>query len=383
MSDVTERCPWCDSIISRSKFLQIETKIREEEKAKLAEVEKQLRLQLRTQHEAEIVKQRQLAEANAKAEATKQIAAANAERETLAKNLKLAQAREAATRASFQQQVESALKLKLSELEPQRQKEIADQRAALEKDRDTAVLKVQADFNRDRESFQKKIKEMERQLLKKTSQDLGDGAEIDLYESLREAFPEDRITPVQKGQAGADIHHEVLYKGHCCGKIVIDSKNRHAWQNGFVTKLRQDQTEAGAEHAILASTVFPAGKKELCIESDVIVVSPARVKHVISLLRRSMITLHVRGLTVSERATKMSMLYKLITSEAYAQRFRELGKLTNDILDLDVQEKKSHDTVWRKRGSLATRVNGVLREIDTEVAAVIEGQDNKEFSVAS
>lgn len=62
---------------------------------------------------------------------------------------------------------------------------------------------------------------------------------------------------------------------------------------------------------------------------------------------------------------------------------RELEKLTSDILELDVQEKKSHDNVWRKRGSLATRVTSVLREIDTEVAAVVEGQDNKEFSVAS
>lgn len=126
-----------------------------------------------------------------------------------------------------------------------------------EKDRDTAVLKVQAEFNRERESFQGKIKEMERQLLKKTSQDLGEGAEIDLYETLREAFPDDRITRVQKGQPGADIHHEVMYKGQSCGKIVIDSKNRHGWQNGFVTKLRQDQTEAGAEHAILSTQRVP------------------------------------------------------------------------------------------------------------------------------
>lgn len=419
MIATTERCPWCDSVISRIKFEQIQAKIREQEQAKLAEVEKQLRAQLQAQHAAEVAKQRQLAETNAKAEAAKQIAAANAERDqtqkkilelqssldairkraqadsaklteefnrqrdALQQQIKDALAREAAARSSVQQQLDSALKLKLKEFESQRQKDVANLRASLEKDRDLSLLKAQADFNREREGFQKKIKEMERQLQKKTPQDLGDGAELDLYEILREAFPDDHITRVQKGQPGADIHHEVMYKGQCCGKIVIDSKNRHSWQNGFVTKLRQDQTEASAEHAILASTVFPAGKKEMCIESDVIVVSPARVKHVVSLLRRSMITVHVRGLSLTERATKMTKLYKLITSEAYRQRFDELEKLTNDILDLDVQEKKSHDNVWRKRGVLATCVNSILREIDTEVGAVIEGQDNKELSVAS
>jgi hypothetical protein len=39
MSDATERCPWCESVISRSKFVQIETKIREQEQTKLADVE--------------------------------------------------------------------------------------------------------------------------------------------------------------------------------------------------------------------------------------------------------------------------------------------------------------------------------------------------------
>ena len=375
MPDTTERCPWCDSVISRSKFVQIEATIREQEQSKLAQAEKQLRLRLETQHSADLAKQRQTQETSLKSEAAKQLAITTAEltnqRNTLSQQLKDAHARETTLRSSVQQQAEAMLK------------ELADQRAALEKDRDESVLKVQADYNRERESFQKKIKEMERQLLKKTSQDVGEGAEIDLFEAVREAFPDDRISRVQKGQPGADIHHEVMYKGQSCGKIVIDSKNRQAWQNGFVTKLRQDQTEAGAEHAILSSTVFPSGKKELCIESDVIVVSPARVRHVISLLRRTMITVHVRGLTLTERATKMTKLYNLITSEAYAQRFGELEKLTTDILDLDVQEKKSHDTVWRKRGILATRMTGVLREIDTEVAAVVEGYDQKDLSVAS
>lgn len=411
MPDTTERCPWCDSVISHSKFVQIEAKIREQEQSKLAQAEKQLRLQLETQHSAELTKQRQTLEASIKSEAAKQMAVATAERDRMAETLKAAQAREAeirkqaqgeaekrnalsqqlkdaqiretALRSSVQQQAEAMLKVKLQELEPRKKKELADQRAALEKDRDQSVLKVQAEFNRERESLQGKIKEMERQLLKKTSQDAGEGAEIDLYEALREAFPDDRIMRVQKGQPGADIHHEVMYKGQSCGKIVIDSKNRQAWQNGFVAKLRQDQTEAGAEHAILSSTVFPSGKREMCIESDIIVVNPARVRHVISLLRRSMITLHVRGLTQSERTSKMAKLYKLITSEAYAQRFDELEKLTTDILNLDVQEKKSHDNVWRKRGALATQMNNILSEIDTQVAAVVESRDQKDLSVAS
>ena len=138
--------------------------------------------------------------------------------------VKLAQQRQL-----IHQQLESTVTIKLKELDVQRQKDLADQRMALQKDRDDSVLKAQADFNRERESLQSKMKEMERALLKKTSQDLGEVAEIDLFEALRHAFPDDRISRVPKGQNGADIHHEVIHKGQPCGKIVIDSKNTKGW----------------------------------------------------------------------------------------------------------------------------------------------------------
>src|ERR1700722_257881 len=115
-----------------------------------------------------------------------------------------------------------------------------DQRQALEKDRSAALLKQQGEHNRHRESLQKKVKTLEHQLQKKTANELGDGGEIDIFEALRDAFQGDKITRIQKGQPGADILHEILYKGEVCGRIVVDSKNRQAWQNAFVDKLRKD-----------------------------------------------------------------------------------------------------------------------------------------------
>jgi hypothetical protein len=96
-----------------------------------------------------------------------------------------------------------------------------------------------------------------------------------------------------------------------------------------------------------------------------------------------MITSHLRGLSLNERATKMSRLYALITSDQYAQQFREVERLSTDIANLDVSEKKSHETLWRKRGTLTARITNALREIDSEVANVVEGEDQSELAVAS
>jgi len=125
----------------------------------------------------------------------------------------------------------------------------------------------------------------------------------------------------------------------------------------------------------------------MCIESGVIVMAPARIVYVVELLRQAMITMHIKGLSMKERTTKMTRLYKLITSEAYSGKFAEANKLTQEILDLEVQEQTAHGNVWKKRGSLLKRIHNVLREAETEVAAIIEGDDQQEtpspFSVKS
>jgi head-tail adaptor len=294
MRALTERCPWCDSAISHSRFAEIEVKIRQQEQLKLAESSKQLRAQLEAEHATELTRQRQHNE----------------------------------------QQLQTLLKAKLKEVDAEQQKLFADQRAAMEKDRD-------------------------------------------------ESAPGDRVIRVPKGQPGADIQVEVTHKGQPCGKIIAECKNTKAWQNSFIEKLRQDQMAAGAEHAVLATTVFPRGQKDIWVDSDVIVASPGRVTHIVAILRRSMVTIHLRGLSLNERASKMSRLYALITSDRHAQQFREVEKLSTDIANLDAQEKRSHETVWKKRVSLTTRIADALREIDSEVSDVIEGESQTELSVAS
>ena len=326
-----DRCPWCGTLISRARFLEIQTKIRDEEKKKLVEMETNMRKQLQI---------------------------------------------EAATiRNQAQEETERKFKPLIEQVDQQRQKELIEQRLLLQKDKDQALLKERGGFARVRENYQKKLNEMQRQLDNKTANELGDGAEIDLLELLRETFLDDRITRIKKGEPGADILHEVLYKGETCGRIITDSKSRQSWQTSYVKKLRQDQLDAEAEYAVLSTTIFPSGKKELCIEDGVIVASPARIPHIVQLLRKAIIEMHVRGLSMKERDDKKSRLYAFMTSSRYARHFQEAQKLTRDMLDLDVDEQRQHSNMWKKRGSLMKTMERVLREIDTEISGILEGEE--------
>jgi len=91
---------------------------------------------------------------------------------------------------------------------------------------------------------------------------------------------------------------------------------------------------------------------------------------------RRTVRMHIQGLSMKERAVKMGRLYKYITSETCAQRFQEAKRIAEDLGDLDVQETKDHQKVWQRRGRLTTRLKGVLRDLDTEIAAIVEGPDD-------
>jgi Uncharacterized protein conserved in bacteria (DUF2130) len=338
MAATTERCPWCGSLISHDKFVQVQNAIREEERRKLALAEKTMKAQLEKTLFAE----------------RKAIAAERA---------KLAQLAEAAKK-QLEQARQQAEKL--------RQKEIADVRAILQKDRVTALLKKDAEFARERDAMQKKISDMTRQIRKKSPGDLAEGAELDLYDELRAAFPDDQLATTTRGKAGGTILLDVRYKGASAGRIVVDSKQRSAWQHAFVTKLRQAQTEVAADYAILSTAVFPVGRKELFVDSGVIVVAPARVAVLVDVLRRALIAMHVAKLSDSERTDKLNELFRFITSPAFKRKLAEAEGLAGEALELDVQEKRAHDNVWKKRGMVLSRIKHVLREIDTDVSAIIE-----------
>jgi hypothetical protein len=385
----TDQCPWCGTGISRSKFLEIQSRIAEGERKKLA-VE---RARMQTELGAALKK----AEARMKQEADKKVSALTAERDAAAAKVKQYDARVASIRKEAERQTElrvktefekkmdalttqrdeAAAKIKL--LEAAKQKELQQQRSSLEKDRDGKLLKAQVQYNREREQLQQKIDALTRQLQRKTSDELGEGAEVDVYDALREAFPRDEISRIKRGQPGADIRHQVLQKGISCGSILIDSKNRQGWQNSYVTKLREDQMAAKADYAILATTVFPSGRRELYVDEDtrVIVVNRARAVEIAGLVRHALQRIQSLELSQSERSEKRELLYAYITSEDYRQHLIEAGRLTGELAELDVDEKRAHDKVWEKRGKVTTRLRNVVREVDTEVTTIVEGRRSR------
>ena len=185
------------------------------------------------------------------------------------------------------------------------------QRDILEKSKDDAVNAANAKAFEETQKLQNQVNDLKRTLDKKTADELGEGAEIDLYEALKAEFPGDRVERICKGTAGADVHHVVLHNGRECGTIIYDSKNHKRFLNDHVTKLAQDQLAARAEHAILSTHKFPQGTRQLHIQDGVLLANPARVVAVVTLIRQHMLQTHTLRMSSAERENKTAALYAL------------------------------------------------------------------------
>ena len=103
-----------------------------------------------------------------------------------------------------------------------------------------------------------KVKEAEAKMQQGSQQTQGEALELEIEELLREAFRDDEISEVKKGQRGADITEKVIdRRGRNCGTILWETKNGK-WQEAWLAKLRDDQREAKAHIAVLVAANPPA-----------------------------------------------------------------------------------------------------------------------------
>ena len=219
---------------------------------------------------------------------------------------------------------------------------------------------------------------MQRQLKKQRADELGEGAEIKLFDALKDEFPRDDIRRVKKGVSGADILHTVINNGRACGTIIYDSKNSTAWRDDYVAKLIRDQTAAKANHAILSTFKFPAGASQLEVRDGVIIVNPARAVAIARIIRRHMLLVQTLRLSKTERTKKIAALYDFITSERCALLLGRIDSESESLLDLQAAEMKAHENHWKKEGLLLRSIQKVKAEFETEIESIIGADDPAE-----
>lgn len=371
-----ESCPWCGQEIPHAQLAEIRERIQVNERAQTRAIERRLTEEMDAKlaasasaHQAQIKKLgRENAAALERAQQESVAAVAAAEAAVAEKHVAELQAA-----AEAKKEAQKALVEAREEHERVIAARLAEQREALDQHLLKALNAEKAQAFKERQKLEEQLARLQRQLQKKTADELGEGAEVDLFEDLKRDFAGDDIQRVKHGAPGADIVHKVVDSGRECGIIVYDSKNRTVWRNDYVTKLHRDQLAAKADVAILASAVFPAGSRQLHTQDGVIIANPARIVAVVSILRKHLVHIATMRLSDDARAEKMAALYDFVTSERFNQLFLQLTVINEDMLDLDVKEKQAHDLTWKKRGQLIRDSEQTQAILAAEIDGIVTG----------
>ncbi|MFN0217800.1 MAG: DUF2130 domain-containing protein [Hyphomicrobium sp.] len=358
-----ERCPTCDQEIPNDRLDEVKNKIAARDRQLQADAEARVKSEVeRARFEGAAALEAAKAEI-----ATREQAARVAGEQRAAEGFEAKLKEAADAKAASDKQIAD---LKAAQ-EAAIAARVAEAREALEKSKIDAVNAEQAKTAAERIKLESMVADLQRKLQNKSVEDLGEGAEVDLFETLKAAFPTDLITRVGRGNPGADVIHEVRHNGATCGRIVYDSKNHLQWRSDHATKLRDDRIAAGADHAILSTRAFPKDKRQLAIEHGVIIANPARAVIIATMLRQQIVELHRLKVSNDQRATKTEELYAMMTSDRFGQFLGTVEKAAKQLEALQEAERKAHETTWKKQGELHRIVIRTCAQFDQDIARII------------
>lgn len=245
-------------------------------------------------------------------------------------------------------------------------------RAEVQADLETIVEERKETEYADRMArLRARIDQLQRQLDTRSSHDRGSDHERDVMAALRSAFPTDRIE--RHGKRG-DILHTVLGGDHEIGRILYECKNAGAWQNAWLSKLKQDGRKRGTPYLVLVTRRLPAKTSAFCVRDGIAVCEPDHVDAVATVIRQWVVSAHRAKATMTDVPEKARRLYEYLAGDEFHANFSEILECANQLDAQDLAERSQHERNWDKRAKLSAQ----LRAAHVRIGGRLEAEADED-----
>jgi len=284
--------------------------------------------------------------------------------------------------------------------------------AKLEREKTEIESKVKADvaieFNKqleeERQKAQKRAQEISESKLKEKDEQLqqikqqledakrkaeqgsmqiqGEAQERSIEDYLTLKFKYDDITEIKKGAFGADCIEIINTPDfQNCGKICYESKNTKAFGSDWISKLKHDMLEAGADVGVLVTAVYPKDMDRMGFIDGIWVCSYEEFKGSVALLRAKVIETYIATRSQENRVDKMNLLYNYFTSNEFSLQLKsivegfvamqdELNKQKRSVMASWKRQQKHIDTVLVNTTNMYGSIKGIAGNAIESVAAL-------------
>jgi hypothetical protein len=258
-------------------------------------------------------------------------------------------------------QKELALKNKEAEMEIAIQRQLQEERAKLSEE--LRKLEEQRVANKENE-YQLKLREMEKQLddQKMLAEEMrrkaeqgsmqlqGEAQELLLEEMLKESFPYDSIEEVKKGLEGADCIQVVRnLTGRDYGRIIYECKRTKNWSNNWISKLKSDLRNSGADSAILVTQAFPKDMNQFGEIDGVWVCNYSEVTPLAAIIRDSIIRISDAKRSEENKGEKMQLLYNYLTGSEFRHQVEAIVEGFMAMRNSITKERLQMEKIWKER----------------------------------
>lgn len=208
------------------------------------------------------------------------------------------------------------------------------------------------------EDTKKALEEAQRKANQKSQQLQGEVIELELEQLLKTNFPNDEITPIEKGISGADIRHVVKSpKGIPCGVILWEVKRTKEWSDKWIEKLKQDARREGANISIIASDQLPKDAKSGAgIKSGICICSYNLVLPIAILNRNRILEVAYQKAVLAHRDSKAENLYSYVTGHEFSQQIESIVEAYSQMHQQILKERMAFEKMWKQREIQAQRI---------------------------
>lgn len=214
---------------------------------------------------------------------------------------------------------------------------------------DASTMKIK-ELEKQLEDQKNLAEEMKRKAEQGSMQLQGEVQELAIEEILSSLFPFDLISEVGKGVKGADVIQTVRNKvGADCGTILYESKRTKSFSNDWITKLKTDAVATKADICIIVTEALPDGIDRIGQKDGVWICSFNDFKGLVLVLRESLIKINDAYSSQTNKGEKMQMLYDYLTSTEFRLQVGAIIEGFTDLHNGYIQEKRAMERIWKQR----------------------------------
>ena len=269
-------------------------------------------------------------------------------------------------------------------------KQIAELKKQLTTSKKLAKDEAQVDFDQQRDRLENNIRErdvqlkrvkneieeLKNQLSNSQSELQGEAGELNLYETLTSAFPDDYFRRQKRGTESADIIQTIRTTNESLDtQIVYDNKESKAITKADLSKAKKYKKIHGTNYAIIVSVNLP--KKDIPNgffgrKDGILLVHPSVIVEMTRQIRTGIIEISKLSTSKENKKEKESKLYDYIINQEFSMLLQSIYDIHQKMWDVQYKEEKYHHTLWKQRKDLRDQLIMAYTEISSGIESITQ-----------